>query len=434
MNLLDLETNLWQKWMKNPYYRRIHNHINQLFYYNDFIQLRYDRLKSCGDNDRLDAKTTATKESIDIIPRSFWNVILPGMVNMMFVIGALPFVLRLEFLEQYKFFQVLPQFIPKNGPRYVLTLNVIWSTMHFFQMFYGHSTQIERYGFLHVLNLNDKDNGGLRTCELYQFKLFRNRLLSLERCLIISIATICPLLMLSMIIQHSAWTVSVYLTIFWAIVFDFCVWHICSSTYQFPTFIVIVQYYLILKQKSIQEKMYRFRGLLCNNENINKGKRWMRSQLNTLNQNYKNLQKEIVSNDQQLKRYLNILFIGFNLLITYLTCLIFLVDLTIDFLFIYSLVYVAHIGLLSVLIYNCSRIEQLNREFLKTNQKCLHLLNEKKVLSCTTFYKLDSLTRIMLEKVTGFILFNGTVITSRTFITLFANISTFFFLISQQIA
>ncbi|KAH7641637.1 hypothetical protein HUG17_4682 [Dermatophagoides farinae] len=190
MNLLDLETNLWQKWMKNPYYRRIHNHINQLFYYNDFIQLRYDRLKSCGDNDRLDAKTTATKESIDIIPRSFWNVILPGMVNMMFVIGALPFVLRLEFLEQYKFFQVLPQFIPKNGPRYVLTLNVIWSTMQFFQMFYGHSTQIERYGFLHVLNLNDKDNGGLRTCELYQFKLFRNRLLSLERCLITSIATI----------------------------------------------------------------------------------------------------------------------------------------------------------------------------------------------------------------------------------------------------
>ncbi|KAH7641636.1 hypothetical protein HUG17_4681 [Dermatophagoides farinae] len=123
--------------------------------------------------------------------------------------------------------------------------------------------------------------------------------------------------------------------------------------------------------------MYRFQDLLFNNNNnneqINKGKRWMRLQLNTLNQDYINLQKEILS-------------------------------------------YVAHIGLLSVLIYNCSRIEQLNREFLKTNQKCLHFLNDQKM-----FCLLDSLTRIMLEKVTGFILFNGNVITSRTFITCLSN-------------
>nr|XP_027194635.1 uncharacterized protein LOC113789315 [Dermatophagoides pteronyssinus] len=427
MNLLDLETRLWQKWMHNSiYYRRIHNHINQLFYYNDFIRQKNARLMKNIDYDRLDIETTNRKKTTtetnnNIIPRSFINVIIPGMFNIIFVIGALPFVLQLEILKHYKFFQILPQFIPKSGPRYVLTLNVIWSTMQFFQMFYGISTRIERYSFLYLINLNDDhhDNDGRleSTIESNQFRLFRNRLLSIERCLVISIATIGPLLMLSMIIKHSAWKISIYLTIFWAFVFHCCIWYICSSTYQFPTIIVIVQYYLILKQKSLKQEMYQFQNRLYNNLKQNRKIQWMRLRLIQLNQDFIWIQKEIASCDQQLKRYLNILFIGFDLLITYLTCLIFLVNLSIEFLLIYTLIYFAHIGLLAILIFNCSKIVHFNREFLKLNKKCLYSMKAKSVLTDRNFYKLDSVTNLMLEKTSGFSLFDGTVITSRTFFT-----------------
>ncbi|OTF71265.1 hypothetical protein BLA29_003923 [Euroglyphus maynei] len=133
--------------------------------------------------------------------------------------------------------------------------------------------------------------------------------------------------------------------------------------------------------------MYQFQNILYNSNEQNKGKQWTRFRLNRLIEDYINIQKEIAASDKQLRRYLNILFIGFDLLITYLTCLIFLVHLDIDFLLVYGMIYAAHIGLLSVLIFNCSKMVHSNRKFLKSNQKCLRYLKAQNVLSGKYFYK-----------------------------------------------
>ena len=103
-----------------------------------------------------------------------------------------------------------------------------------------------------------------------------------------------------------------------------------------------------------------------------------------LNKAFVELQKEIVFNSIQLVRFLSILFISFSVALTYLECVLFLAWMPILYVNAYLIIYVAHLISLSALIQYGSKIEYLNRNFLRFNRKCLcnehHFFNNKYLL------------------------------------------------------
>ncbi|OTF69795.1 hypothetical protein BLA29_003654 [Euroglyphus maynei] len=78
-----------------------------------------------------------------------------------------------------------------------------------------------------------------------------------------------------------------------------------------------------------------------------------------------------------------------------------------------------------------------NRKLLRLKQKYLirSMCNDnyKKIFTTHQLLKFESITNTLLNQSLGFKLTNGITIISYTFITIIYNISTFFFLISQQI-
>lgn len=152
--------------------------------------------------------------------------------------------------------------------------------------------------------------------------------------------------------------------------------------YQFSAFILTVNYYLILKQKTLQRKMHRFYlRLIRGNRKSFQGRYF---EFVRLNKAFVELQKEIVFNSKQLVRFLSILFICLSGALTYLTCVLFLAWMPILYVNVYLIIYVAHLVSLSALIQYGSKIEYLNRNFLRFNRKCLcsehHFFNNKYLL------------------------------------------------------
>lgn len=78
--------------------------------------------------------------------------------------------------------------------------------------------------------------------------------------------------------------------------------------------------------------------------------------------------------NKQLTRFLSILFLGMILLLTYIACLLFLANVSPGYKYPFRCLFCNHSLILSIFIYNCSRIEQQNWSFLKMNQKCLNYL------------------------------------------------------------
>ncbi|OTF79412.1 hypothetical protein BLA29_007223 [Euroglyphus maynei] len=200
-----------------------------------------------------------------------------------------------------------------------------------------------------------------------------------------------------------------WLAIWHPISLEWC-WYASSGSYQFSAFIFAVKYYLITKQKSLQKKMHRFYIRLIREKRIVLPER--QYEFVKMNQTFVKLQKEIVINDQQLARFLSISFTVCSLALTYLTCVLFLASMPIQFIILYVIIYVAHLLSLSTFIFYGSQIEKINRNFLHYNRKCLG--NEHQFVKNKCLLKHETVTSTMLESPIGIMLMNGTVITSKT--------------------
>ncbi|XP_075591487.1 uncharacterized protein LOC124492574 isoform X3 [Dermatophagoides farinae] len=371
MNILNLEINLWKKLMKNKYYRFIHNNINNLYHYDEIIRKQYHPLSTENYNESVQIE-----KSNEMIRRPFWNAIVPGLISCLYSFVLIAYLIWPDIVYVHPFFLIVTYMYPANIRIYCSTMSLIWAVNYIFQVFYGLSTDLRHYQFLHVLHLNKSNGLGLDQENLRRLRLFRDR------------------------------------------------------SYQFPTFILTVNHYLILKQKFLQRKMHRFYlRLIRGNRKLFQIRYF---EFVKLNKAFVELQKEIVFNSIQLVRFLSILFISFSVALTYLECVLFLAWMPILYVNAYLIIYVAHLISLSALIQYGSKIEYLNRNFLRLNRKCLcnehHFFNNKYLL------KQESVTSTMLECPVGMMLLDGSVITGRTQFALMINISTFFYLICRRIA
>ncbi|OTF72396.1 hypothetical protein BLA29_003045, partial [Euroglyphus maynei] len=342
MNILDLEIKIWQKFMENKYYRIIHNNINNLYHYDEIIRKNYHPLLAAhlNENEKI-------KKSNEKIRRPFWNVIVPVV-----------YLIWPDIVNVHPFFLMVPSMTPANIRIYCSTMSSIWAANYIVLVFYGLSTKLSDFQFLHILNL-DKSNGrGLDYENLRRTRLFRDR------------------------------------------------------SYQFSAFIFSIQFYLILKQKSLQRRMHRFYNrIMCVNRMPMPDRQYVFARMN---QTFVELQKEIIFNNLQLARFLSILFAGCSIALTYLTCVLFLATMPILFVILYIIIYIAHLMSLSTFIYYGSQIENLNKDFLRYNRKCLSLTNERQFVNNRYLYKHETFTSTMLEHPIGMRLMNGSVITSRT--------------------
>lgn len=166
--------------------------------------------------------------------------------------------------------------------------------------------------------------------------------------------------------------VQVWILFIYHILFSHWVFFCIKAIYQYSAFIVIVQWYCIIKQRSLNRKFDEFYQK-WKSQNLNDGQNvnHQHYQYYQFNNRYVNLIKEIKFMNDQVKRFLSILFMGIILLLTYLACLIFLVNLIPGYKYPYCCLFCNHLIILSIFIYNCSKIEQKNCSFLKLNRKCL---------------------------------------------------------------
>ena len=140
----------------------------------------------------------------------------------------------------------------------------------------------------------------------------------------------------------------------------------------------MAQYYINLRQKSHGRTLQRFYGRLLRYERkqrIHQNIRQLLSRqiIGHYYQSFAMLQREIHDYNQQLKRYLSVIFTVITVLITYLVYLILMTEQNSVFLSLYIVIANAHYMSLSVLIIGCNMIKKNNVKTLRLQRKCLTL-------------------------------------------------------------
>ena len=140
----------------------------------------------------------------------------------------------------------------------------------------------------------------------------------------------------------------------------------------------MAQYYLNLRQKSHGRTLQRFYGQLSRYERKQRIHQNSRQFLfgkiiEYYYQSFAMLQREIRDFNQQLKRYLSVIFTLITVTITYIIYLILMTEQNSVFLSLYIVIANAHYMSLSVLIIGCNMIEKNNVKTLRLQRKCLTL-------------------------------------------------------------
>ena len=140
----------------------------------------------------------------------------------------------------------------------------------------------------------------------------------------------------------------------------------------------MAQYYLNLRQKSHGRTLQRFYGQLSRYERKQRIHQNSRQFLfgkiiEYYYQSFAMLQREIHDYNQQLKRYLSVIFTLITVMITYLVYLILMTEQNFIFLSLYIVIAYFEFVTLSVLIIGCNMIEKNNVKTLRLQRKCLTL-------------------------------------------------------------
>ena len=140
----------------------------------------------------------------------------------------------------------------------------------------------------------------------------------------------------------------------------------------------MAQYYLNSRQKSHGRRLERFYERLLRYEREQKIHQnflqlLLRQMIGHHYQLFAMLQREIHDYNQQLKRYLSVIFTSITVLITYLVYLTLMTKPKFIYLSLYIVLVQAHYVTLSVLIIGCNRIKQNNEKALRLQRKCLTL-------------------------------------------------------------
>ncbi|OTF75593.1 hypothetical protein BLA29_002883, partial [Euroglyphus maynei] len=309
---------------------KFHEHIFPLFYYNHIILKKWPEFFSNEDDYKRQKKFNKH------LSRSFYHVILPGLNTTFVALSLFIYINYTDFCRQYSLWLVA-EFPPEHGKLYTITVAIIWSILHMFQMFYGIRTNLRDFIFLIILNLNpsavehDVDHLNRLILNVEQ----RKQLKSFEKRIIFGLKLISHLIgvvgytaMALQIIMGRLWERSMLWLIIWIFIYASWSYYICSALYQFPTILHSIFHYIKLKQNSLQKQMIRLNQLIQCSILIKQQSGYrMTTRFIRLNRMNLQIKKEIVEMNNQTKRITTILLSGFTVLITYLTFLIFFAEM-----------------------------------------------------------------------------------------------------------
>nr|XP_046911654.1 uncharacterized protein LOC124492720 [Dermatophagoides farinae] len=422
--ILDLEMNLWQKLMKFNYFRKFHNQFFYIFKYDELIQKQI-----------IQNNYPINKKPIGKImnpPHHHPIFFIPSILVM---IMAFTYIGQFEWVKNYQFYQTMIRLFPSEGLHYLMAAFIIWTLNALSNGFYASSRYFQDFYFL--LPIQHRRYRELNTKDSNKYTLIRDRVFSMIR---IESLTICIMFLLgkiTMTILQSSWQISILWTLIWLFIMQIWTLNANAGLYHISSIIFMAQYYLTLRQKSHGRTLQRFYGRLLHYER--KQSKQMRQLLllqliGHYYQSFAMLQREIHNYNQQLKRYLSVIFTLITVTITYLVYLILMTKQNFIFLLLFIVVTHSHYVALSILIIGCNMIKQNNVKTLRLQRKCLTLSAacERKLFHNYHLFKFETITSINLNRPSGFQLGNGVIITSYTFVTFLVNISTFFFLISQN--
>ncbi|KAH7641383.1 hypothetical protein HUG17_4427 [Dermatophagoides farinae] len=299
---------------------------------------------------------------------------------------------------------------PKEGLHYIMTSEIIWTLNGLLNGFYSSSRYYQNFYF--ILPIQHRRYRELNTKDSNKYALIRDRVFSMIR---IGSLTICIMFLLgkiTMTILQPSWQISIFWTVIWMFILQ--IWAI-NSIADYNDF--MDDYYVMSVNRGFIKIFVNY---------------YLRQIIGHHYQSFAMLQREIRDYNQQLKRYLSVIFTLITVLITYLVYLILMTEQNFIFLSLYIIGAHAHYVTLSLLIIGCNMIKQNNVKILRLQRKCLTLSStcERKFIHNYQLFKFETITSIQLNRPSGFQLGNGVIITSYTFVTFLFNISTFFFLIS----
>ncbi|XP_046911459.1 uncharacterized protein LOC124492575 [Dermatophagoides farinae] len=421
LNLIDWEIRLWYRLMQNRYYRRFHNYVYWLYHHDELVRKKLEYQKNGHEI---------------CIRYTFFQMILPGIMTAIVSIGCALFVLSPDGFNP--FFQALGIFFPLKGQKYLCTVMGIWCASITAIKFYDLYTGFRQYGFLKIFHLKQPTGLNVNPEQLKCLRLYRDRLFSITRSTINMIYVFVFIAFGSMALFKS-WKYSLFGAIFWYLSLLNAALHGCVVLYHTPMIIAVCQYYLELKQRALDSKLENFyKRLMLIRPKLNMKSFLiirMNYELTQITKAYDDLIREIATTNNQVKWFNTMLFLCLITAQTYMTSVLLLVEIPIQFLFLFTANLIVNDVLLTIMLHRSSRIDRLNKKFIHLKQKCLYVSScEKKIFTVRNTIKWTSMCSTMLYHPFGFTLANGQVFTSASFVSVIANISAFFFLSSQHIA
>ncbi|XP_046920676.2 uncharacterized protein LOC124500626 [Dermatophagoides farinae] len=444
---LDYESRLWKRLMKNKYYRRFHNHVFYLYYYDDYIRRNYcrqqmdtatinsssNRRKKINDNDDYDQLKLIDYNQIDYdsnvpLRRSFWNCIVPGIISLIQTFGAGLYALSPSYFQQYSFIGTFARFNPPEGREYFLTAWAIAAISVVIMMFICIPTRARQFRFVRILFLNKNDRHRLTNEEFEQFERSRDRILSAVRSFILTLVLVFPFGFLPTIIQLEAYKISMFWTVIWFIIINTNTWYLFMTQFYFPIFLFMIQFYFRMRLRNLQKRLLRlqqrfhrynhFDSDSGGNVRLNQQSKIWRRQINNeflrINRLYVELRREIYSNSNQLRRFVTTIFLDLSMQSTYLISIVLFTRVAPAITWVIMQITTGITTMLLIFLFSCSMLEFEDRKFFNQKQKCLNIGNVKRnIFTSKNSIKLDT----PIEQTVGFTIIHDITINSELSVT-----------------
>ncbi|XP_075676509.1 uncharacterized protein LOC113799823 [Dermatophagoides pteronyssinus] len=134
-SLFNFEISMWEKFMKNKYFRNIHNHFFYLFHYEQLIT----KIHNDDQINKLNWK----------ILRPYSRIILVGLISI--IVGSASFMLIIQpkWIDNFNYFVILSQMFPNDdGLRYLCGAINLGTINTMFTVFYATSNDLKQFQFL----------------------------------------------------------------------------------------------------------------------------------------------------------------------------------------------------------------------------------------------------------------------------------------------
>ena len=330
--------------------------IFNIYYYIDYI--RENRIFFGSENNDKDSK----------IDKPFVHVILPSIICIIFAVRSFFSLI----LSNYEHRILVGTFmVPREESKKIDFLCTVWSILHFCYTFWVLPYKLKHFKYLACFAMEEDgdispEDMGLKMSSYKIFDKFRKYIMT---SFYITTFSITYGAMIATLIQAStqifrARILQIILTLLWETVLYFWVHYVCFTAYGFSSLNMIIIFYVILKQTSIEDF---FQYII----NLNYTASYLYMKRIYKYQAY--LMNEMNNYRKAMRRGLSALFFNYILILTYLAYILGFTNIVFHYLFLFSVVGFAHVFYLANLIFLCSKVANHNN---KTSKMMLKIYND----------------------------------------------------------